>query len=71
MLLAYHKEIIQNQRKTVRRTITINVWWRKSSCEFFLWPPLTHRAPTRGGGGGAMPRGGTFRGGGTFGENKE
>jgi len=35
MLLAYSKQIIQNQRKTVRRIITINVCWRKSSCELF------------------------------------
>ena len=35
MLLAYHKQIIQNQRKTARRAITINVYWRKSSCELF------------------------------------
>ena len=41
MLLAYRKQIIQNQRKTVRRAVTINVYWRKSSCELFLWPPLT------------------------------
>jgi len=26
MLLAYRKEIIQNQRKTVRRAVTINVY---------------------------------------------
>jgi len=37
MLLAYRKQIIQNQRKTVRRVVTINVCWRKSSCEL---PPL-------------------------------
>ena len=36
MLLAYRKQIIQNQRKTVRRIITINVCWRRSSCEHFL-----------------------------------
>ena len=33
MLLAYRKQIIQNQRKIVRRAITINVCWPKSSCE--------------------------------------
>jgi len=31
---------------------------------------VKHRAPTRGG-GGAILRGGTFRGDGTFGEKKE
>ena len=41
MLLAYFKQIIQNQCKTVRRAVTINVCWRKSSCELFHWPPLT------------------------------
>jgi len=35
MLLAYFKQIIQNQRKTVRRAVTFNVYWRKSSCELF------------------------------------
>jgi len=35
MLLAYRKQIIQNQRKTVRRTVTINVCWRKNFCELF------------------------------------
>jgi len=35
MLLAYCKQIIQNQRKTVGRAVTINVCWRKSSCELF------------------------------------
>ena len=35
MLLTYRKQIIQNQRKTVRRIITVNVCWRKSSCEPF------------------------------------
>jgi len=38
MLLAYRKQIIQNQRKTVRGAATINVCWQKSSCERF---PLT------------------------------
>jgi len=37
MVLAYPKQIIKNQRKTVRRVVTINVCWRKSSCEL---PPL-------------------------------
>jgi len=36
MLLAYCKQIIQNQRKTVRRAVTINVCWRQSSCELFF-----------------------------------
>ena len=31
----YCKQIIQNQGKTVRRAVTINVCWRKSSCELF------------------------------------
>jgi len=35
MLLAYRKQIIQNQRKTVRRRATISVCWRKNSCELF------------------------------------
>jgi len=35
MLLAYRKQIIQNQHKTVRRAVTINVYWRESSCELF------------------------------------
>jgi len=35
MLLAYRKQIIHNQRKTVRRAVTTNVCWRKSSCELF------------------------------------
>jgi len=35
MLLAYRKQIIQNQRKTVRRAVAINVCWQKSSSELF------------------------------------
>jgi len=35
MLLAYRKQIIQNKRKTVRRAVTVNVYWGKSSCELF------------------------------------
>ena len=35
MLQAYRKQITQNQRKTVRRGVTINVCWRKKSCELF------------------------------------
>jgi len=35
MLLAHRNQIIPNQRKTVRRAVTINVCWRKSSCELF------------------------------------
>jgi len=35
MLQAYRKQIIQNQRKTVRRAVTINVCWQTSSCELF------------------------------------
>jgi len=38
MVLAYRKQIIQNHLKTVRRVVTINLCWRKSSCELF---PLT------------------------------
>jgi len=36
MLLPYYKQIIQNQRKTVRRAVTINVCWWKSSYVLFL-----------------------------------
>jgi len=35
MLLSDFKQIIQNQRKTVRRAVTINVCWRKRCCELF------------------------------------
>jgi len=35
MLLPYCKQIIQNQRKTVRRTVTIIVCWWKNFCELF------------------------------------
>ena len=35
MLLSYCKQIIQNQCKTVKRAVTVNVYWRKSSCELF------------------------------------
>jgi len=41
MLLAYCKQIIQNQLKTVKRAVIINVSWRKSSCELFPLSPLT------------------------------
>jgi len=41
MLLAYCKQIIKNQRKLVRRAVTIEVCWPKSPYEFFLWPSLT------------------------------
>jgi len=42
MVLAYCKQINQNQRKTVGRAVTTNVCWRKSSCELF--PLATTRA---------------------------
>jgi len=42
MLLAYCKQIIQNQHKAVRRAVTINVCWRRSSCKHF--PLATTRA---------------------------
>ena len=45
MLLAYCKQIIKNQRKTVRRAVTINACWQKSSCELF--PSATTRACTQ------------------------
>jgi len=50
MRLAYRKQIIQNQRKTARRAVTINLCWRKSSCELF---PLatTHEKVANGGSG--------------------
>jgi len=35
MLLAYCKQITQNQRKTVRKAVTITMCRRKSSCELF------------------------------------
>jgi len=35
MLLAYCKQMIQNQLQTVRRAVTVNVCGRKSSCELF------------------------------------
>jgi len=31
----------------------------------------SHKGPRQGGAGGTMPRGGTFRGGGTLGEKKK
>jgi len=52
MLLAYRKQIIQNQCKTVRRIITINVCWRKSSCELF--PLATSYAKVANSGSGKM-----------------
>ena len=52
MLLAYCKQIIQNQRKTVRRAVTINVCWRKSSCELF--PLATTQAKVANSGSGKM-----------------
>jgi len=35
VLLAYRKQIIKNQSKTVRIAVTINVFGRKTSCELF------------------------------------
>jgi len=52
MLLANRKQIIQNQRKTVRRAVTINVCWRKSSCELF--PLATTHAKVANSGSGKM-----------------
>jgi len=52
MLLAYRKQIIQNQCKTVGRIITINVCWRKSSCERF--PLATSYAKVADSGSGKM-----------------
>jgi len=52
MLLAYCKQIIQNQRKTVRRAVTINVCWRKSSCELF--PLATTHTKVANSGSGKM-----------------
>jgi len=52
MLLAYRKQIIQNQRKTVRRAVTINACWQKSSCELF--PLATTHAKVAISGGGKM-----------------
>ena len=51
-LLAYRKQIIQNQRKTVRRAVTINVCWQKSSCELF--PLATTHAKVATSGSGKM-----------------
>jgi len=52
MLLAYLKQIIQNQRKTVRRTFTVSVYWRMISCELF--PLATTRAKVANSGSGKM-----------------
>ena len=52
MLLAYRKQIIQNQSKTVRKVVTINVCWQRSSCEP---PPLaTSHAKVANSGSGKM-----------------
>jgi len=50
MLLVYRKQIIQNQRKTVRRAATINVHWRKSSCELFPLATTHTKVPNSGSG---------------------
>jgi len=52
MLLADRKQIIQNQRKTVWRAVTVNVYWRKSSCELF--PLVTTHAKVANSGSGKM-----------------
>jgi len=52
MLLAYRKQIIQNQSKTARRVVTINVCWWKSSCELF--PLATTHAKVANSGSGKM-----------------
>jgi len=52
MLLSYRKQIIQNQRKTVRRAVTITVCWRKSSCELF--PLATTHPKVANSGSGKM-----------------
>jgi len=52
MLLAYRKQIIQNQRKTVIRVVTISVCWRKSFCELF--PLATTHAKVANSGSGKM-----------------
>jgi len=52
MLLAYRKQIIQNQPKTARRVVTINVCWRKSSCELF--PVATTHTKVANSGSGKM-----------------
>ena len=52
MLLAYRKQIIQNHHKTVRRVVTINVCWRKRSCE--LLPFATTHAKVANSGSGKM-----------------
>jgi len=52
MLLAYCKQIIQNQCKTVRRAVTVNLCLRRSSCELF--PLATTRAKVANSGSGKM-----------------
>ena len=52
MLLAYRKQIIQNNRKTVRRAGIISVCWQKSSCELF--PLATTHAKVANSGSGKM-----------------
>ena len=47
-LLAYRKQIIQNQRKTVGRAVTINMCWRKSSCELFPLPTTRTKVANSG-----------------------
>ena len=52
MLLAHCKQIIKNQRKTVRSAIAINVCWRKSSCKHF--PLATSHAKVANSGSATM-----------------
>jgi len=48
MLLAYCKQIIQNQFRKVGKWVTINVCWRKSSCELFLLTSIHAKVANNG-----------------------
>jgi len=50
LLLAYRKQIIQNQHKTVIRAVATNMGWLKSSCELFSLA-ITHAKVTNSGSG--------------------
>jgi len=50
MLLAFHRQITQNQHKTVRRAVTTNVCGRKIFCKFF--PLATTQAKVANSGSG-------------------
>jgi len=52
MLLDYHKKIIQNQHKTVRRAVAINACGQKSFCELF--PLATTHAKAANSGSGKV-----------------